>query len=60
MEDFFKWFFLFSFFLTIILGVGFRMVEKEEGSEHEGSHDGLAFKMALLFGLLAACFKSFR
>ena len=39
--------FLYSFLLVIILGVGFRMVEKEEGSEHEGRHDGLAFKIAL-------------
>ena len=59
MEDFFKWFFLYSFLLAIILGVGFRMVEKEEGSEHEGRHDGLAFKMALFSGFLGACFKSF-
>ena len=59
MEDLFKWFFLYSFLIVIILGVAFRIIEKEEGSEHEGRHDGKAFKAALVLGFLAACFKSF-
>tara|TARA_B100000989_G_C19475772_1_gene442812 strand:- start:279 stop:479 length:201 start_codon:yes stop_codon:yes gene_type:complete len=58
-NDLLKWWFLFSFSLSIILGVGFRIVEEEEGSEHEGRHDGKAFKAAIILGLLASCFKTF-
>ena len=54
MEDFFAWVFIVGFIQFIILGVSFRVIESEEGSEKKGAHDGTAFKYTLVIAIVVA------